>query len=53
MTDAVLPSLGIAFALLSVLTEPLVNVLEGHGLVGGAHEGLVNQLRKSWPPLVF
>lgn len=45
VTNAVLPALGVTLALLGVLAEPLVDVLEGHGLVGGAHERLVDKLR--------
>lgn len=45
VTNTVLPPFRITLALLGVLAEPLVDVLQRHGLVGGAHERLVNKLR--------
>lgn len=45
VTDTVLPPFCITLALFGVLAEPLVDILQCHGLVGGAHERFVDKLR--------
>lgn len=44
MTDGVPPAGGVGGPFLSVLHEPFVDVLEGHGVVGCFHECFVDEL---------
>ena len=45
MADAVLPTLSVGLALVRVLAEPLVQVLQCHSTPRGAHERAVDELR--------
>ena len=44
MPNTILPALAVVLTLVRVFPEPLVDLLQGHGVPGGAQECLVDQL---------